>query len=334
MSTQVIGHTSQRQQLQKLWRRKSLPSALLFLGAAGIGKELVARELFSSMLCEEVDSYGGCGACPSCKLLQHGTHPDLHTIDCGNKEDWGSAEFRHFLSRLHLKPFNGRSRGVILRDIHLLAVTSLNALLKTLEEPRPGTHFVLITSSPSSLPATIPSRCQRWYFHELAGEEIREILSGNPELEELVGEQDLTREELVQISEGTIGGLKQRLSLKPLFEKVLGDLKAIIEEQDGIKATLLAREAGKSREALKEYLFVIRSVARSEMRSAKSISDKKRWALLLQQALDVEYFSGTRNLNATYLFQLVFSGLLVEPFTDGGRDDTFHQSTLTERFIT
>ena len=144
-----------------------LPHALLFTGPAGIGKLDFARILSQSLLCNQQDKNGQpCGVCKSCQLLASGTHPDLDEV---LPEEEGKAikidQIRALIEYLTLHSHYRGPRVVILSPADKLNIAAANSLLKTLEEPRPGTLLMLITSQPTKLPATIRSRCQLVRFN-------------------------------------------------------------------------------------------------------------------------------------------------------------------------
>src|SRR5947209_5936478 len=97
----IVGHTNQRHSLANIASAGKLPSALLFAGAGGIGKFLVARELSKTLFCkrfttakspeEAASLYGGCGSCHECALFESGNLPDFHVVDCSDKEQWAIA---------------------------------------------------------------------------------------------------------------------------------------------------------------------------------------------------------------------------------------------------
>ncbi|MCB0333620.1 MAG: AAA family ATPase, partial [Bdellovibrionales bacterium] len=166
----LIGHNQQREALRRQFEHKQLPHALLFSGPSGIGKSLVARELAITLLSTETS------ADQIENATDKGNHPDFFFIDCQDTEQASTEEVRKLLHSLHLKSYAGPNRVVILNNVHYLNAQALNALLKSLEEPRPGTYFILVTSHPNNLLKTILSRCQIWSFHSLSEEELQQVL--------------------------------------------------------------------------------------------------------------------------------------------------------------
>jgi DNA polymerase III subunit delta' len=161
-----------------------LHHALLLTGAEGVGKRHFARALSAFLLCERRTGYA-CGECGSCQQFLAGTHPDaaLVSVDghlglCAGvradqslshwtpdkdsrRKDIGIEAVRSLIAHLALSSHRGGARAVVVEPAEKLNGSSVNALLKTLEEPPPGAHFLLVSEQPALLKATLRSRCQR-----------------------------------------------------------------------------------------------------------------------------------------------------------------------------
>lgn len=172
MALSVRGHTSVREALKTALKKERLPSALLFRGPESVGKKIVAMELARDLLCE-----GGapaCGTCGSCLRMSKGQHEGclmVRTEEISLKLE----DIDVIFSFIRLKLL-GRARVIIIDDAHKLNIQSANRLLKTLEEPPPHTHFILVTSQESLLPVTIRSRCQLVRFGPLSEESLQEVM--------------------------------------------------------------------------------------------------------------------------------------------------------------
>ncbi len=140
-----------------------VPHALLISGKEGVGKLRLAMQFAQSLLCEQHDEQMmGCGRCSGCQLFQAHTHPDFVRIE--PKEPGKPITIdaiRELSDLLTLTAQYGGYRIVLLMPAHRLNAAAANGLLKTLEEPVDQTVILLLTDSPSSLPATILSRCQQ-----------------------------------------------------------------------------------------------------------------------------------------------------------------------------
>jgi DNA polymerase-3 subunit delta' len=151
------------------WRRQGrVPHALLLHGASGAGAEGFAERLAASLLCESPDRrLGPCGECRGCRLFAGGAHPDLERLAPAEEgkaiEVAQARELVHFVS---LRPQRGAFKVALVQGAERLNRNAANALLKSLEEPPPGTVLLLVTPAPSRVLATIRSRCQRLAFPE------------------------------------------------------------------------------------------------------------------------------------------------------------------------
>jgi DNA polymerase III delta' subunit len=144
-----------------------MPQALLFLGAAGVGKRAHALALYQSHHCEKpLAGKVPCGECLPCGKIARGNHPDLLFIEASGAHI-AVDDLREMKTRLHFRPSEGRYRMVVLPEAQKLNGPSANALLKTLEEPPAHTRFVLCATERSLLLPTILSRVQTVAFPAL-----------------------------------------------------------------------------------------------------------------------------------------------------------------------
>ena len=179
MFSQILGQEPALQTLTRALDTAHVHHAYRFEGPAGVGKELAAFALAQALVCE----VGGARACGKCSACQRAVriseeeprvpvHPDVVLLQRGlyrgrisaNEATGISIEQvrRMVLERIGYRPHEGRARVFIVRDADELTVSAANALLKTLEEPGPSTHFVLLTSRPNRLLDTIRSRRAAW----------------------------------------------------------------------------------------------------------------------------------------------------------------------------
>ena len=142
-----------------------LPHALLFHGPPGVGKTQCAQLFAQALLCRD-PKQAPCGQCKSCLLFQAQAHPDYLSIE---PEESGKAiridQIRALSAFLSQTAQQGGRKCIVLGPADALNQNASNALLKSLEEPPPDTNFILVTSAPSLLSATIRSRCQFVVFH-------------------------------------------------------------------------------------------------------------------------------------------------------------------------
>ncbi|MCS7047557.1 MAG: DNA polymerase III subunit delta' [Gemmataceae bacterium] len=185
--SKIRGHERWIDAFRRVWRQGRLAHAYLFVGPAGIGKQLFAEELAKALLCEQRSSavLEACDQCEACRLVEAETHPDFFClsrpwIDPETKEEKNELPIRlmrDLCSGFTLKSARGQGKVAIIADADDFNEASANCFLKTLEEPPPRSVFILVAVNLHSLPATIRSRCQVIRFAPLAGNVVRDILS-------------------------------------------------------------------------------------------------------------------------------------------------------------
>lgn len=154
-----------------LAHRDSWPHALLIAGRRGLGKRLLAMHFARALLCEApLPSGEACGICASCGYVRQGTHPDLQRVEPISYDDEGNPtpadainvdRVRELIAFSQLSPHRQRAKVGLIAPAEAMNAAAANALLKTLEEPPPGTFLLLVSHQPSRLPPTIVSRCRR-----------------------------------------------------------------------------------------------------------------------------------------------------------------------------
>lgn len=168
-----IDNARVREQLSSLLRkdRKSLPHAFLFSGPKGTGKTTAARVVAKIFNCTKMSKVAGpCGKCEQCTTIALGTNIDILEIDAASNR--GIDEMRTLRERIGLSPSAASFKVYIIDEVHMLTTEAFNALLKTLEEPPSHAVFVLATTDPQKVPATIISRCIHIVFSRASKEEL------------------------------------------------------------------------------------------------------------------------------------------------------------------
>jgi len=150
------------QQLSASRRAGRLPHALLLSGPQGIGKQVFARALTQSLLCQTLDEQGfACGRCRDCYLFDAGTHPSLFDCQPGESNTVIKIDQIRALAEFCIHTGQtGSARVGLIAPAERLNQNAANALLKTLEEPPPGVVLLLLSDQPAQIPATLRSRCQ------------------------------------------------------------------------------------------------------------------------------------------------------------------------------
>jgi len=185
----VAGHQRVLALLARAVARDTLPPALLLAGPGGVGKRRTAVALAEALNCLERRSVDGletdaCGACSSCTRIARNVHPDIVLVEPGETGTIKIDEIREVIGSANYRPFEGRRRVVIVDDADAMMPAAQNALLKTLEEPRPGSVFVLVSSMADALLPTVQSRCPRLRFGRLSASDVAGVLMRDHEYDE------------------------------------------------------------------------------------------------------------------------------------------------------
>jgi DNA polymerase-3 subunit delta' len=154
----ILGHDRVKAILAAAMRHGRLPPALLLSGPDGVGKKALALVAATALVCERADG-DACGRCTACGRAARGLHPDLALVE----PDGATIKIdrvREVAREIGGRPFEARARGFVIDDAHLLTEQAANALLKSLEEPCPTSHVLLVSAAPQALLPTIRSRCQ------------------------------------------------------------------------------------------------------------------------------------------------------------------------------
>ena len=144
--------------------------AYLFCGSRGTGKTSSAKIMARAVNCQQPDNGNPCGQCESCRRLMGEESLDVMEIDAASNN--GVDEIRDLRETVKYPPQHGKYKVYIIDEVHMLSASAFNALLKTLEEPPAHVVFILATTEPQKLPATILSRCQRFDFHRIPAHQI------------------------------------------------------------------------------------------------------------------------------------------------------------------
>ncbi|MGZ4152942.1 MAG: DNA polymerase III subunit gamma/tau [Actinomycetota bacterium] len=205
--TEVLGQEHVVRALMGAVREGRLAHAFLFTGPRGTGKTSTARILAKMVNCEQGPTSEPCGQCEQCVAVREGTHLDVVEIDAASHG--GVDDARELREKAPTAPVQGREKVYIIDEAQRLSREAFDALLKVFEEPPPGVRFVLATTEPHKMPATIIGRCQRFDFRRIPADTIAELLEQVAKGEGL----ELTREAAIAIARATEGSARDAESL-------------------------------------------------------------------------------------------------------------------------
>ncbi len=249
----IIDHERQKEVLRLALKNQRLAHAYLFEGPDGIGKKLMALALARALFCEASE---GCGECAACRKVDHLNHPDLHLLTAEGTQI-KIDQVRKLQQDIALRPLEANVRICLIDGAETLNAAAANALLKTLEEPLPGTLLILLSSKPEMLLDTIRSRCQRLRFNRLSRSRLAGILEHRLNLSEREAQV------MAALSNGSLKkafGENQSLYL----ERRKQLLKSLVSLSNGSIFPLfdLAQELAEDKENLPEILDIFQSFYR------------------------------------------------------------------------
>ncbi len=204
---EVIGQKHVVQTLKNAIMEGKTSHAYIFSGLRGIGKTTIARIFAKAVNCENPIDGEPCNCCKNCKAIINNETTDIIELDAASNN--GVDEIRDILEKVNFPPSLLNKKVYIIDEAHMLSTAAFNALLKTLEEPPKHIMFILATTEPHKIPATILSRCQRFDFKQFSLDELKEELLFVSQKENIEIEKDA----ISAIAEASEGGMRDALSI-------------------------------------------------------------------------------------------------------------------------
>ncbi|QEM81259.1 DNA polymerase III subunit gamma/tau [Halomonas binhaiensis] len=210
---ELVGQEHVQRALVNALDQGRLHHAYLFTGTRGVGKTTLARILAKCLNCtagghgDEGITSNPCGTCDACVSIDQGRFVDLIEVDAASRTK--VEDTRELLDNVQYAPTQGRYKVYLIDEVHMLSTSSFNALLKTLEEPPPHVKFLLATTDPQKLPATVLSRCLQFTLKHMPPERIVGHLSKVLEAENVPFEESA----LWLLGKAAAGSMRDAMSL-------------------------------------------------------------------------------------------------------------------------
>lgn len=223
---ELIGQETISQTLSLALDANRLSHAYLFSGLRGSGKTSTARIFARALICEQGPTSNPCGVCEHCIMAKEGRHMDIIEMDAASSRK--IDDIRDLIEHTKYKPAAGKYKIFIIDEVHMLTKEAFNALLKTLEEPPSYVKFILATTDPLKLPATILSRTQHFRFKRISNINIVHHLQHILQLEDITYE-DAALDILARSGSGSLRDTLTLLDQAIIYSKNHVDVQTVTD---------------------------------------------------------------------------------------------------------
>ncbi|MGN0817427.1 MAG: DNA polymerase III subunit gamma/tau, partial [Candidatus Coproplasma sp.] len=239
--------------------------AYLFCGPRGTGKTTLAKIFARAINCENPVDGSPCGVCPTCKALAQGNNLDISEIDAASNN--GVDEMRDLREKVQYPPVAGKYKVYIIDEVHMLTASAFNAVLKTLEEPPRHAVFILATTEPQKIPATILSRCMRFDFKLIPQSDLETLIKG---VFDKIG-KEYEAEAISEIARAGAGSARDSLSIADMCSSyssgklTYDDVNAVLGNADFSSVSdlcerILSQDASQALSSVEKILSTGKSV--------------------------------------------------------------------------
>lgn len=229
----VVGQEQVVYPLRQAVISRDIGHAYLFCGTRGTGKTSLAKIFAKAVNCLDPHEGNPCNACEICEGINKGSLLDVLEIDAASNNSVDNI--RRITDEIVFTPSQAKYKVYIIDEVHMLSQGAFNALLKTLEEPPAHAIFILATTEPQRLPATIISRCQRYEFRRIPSEKIIERLGQIAAKEKI----DISADGLAAIARIADGALRDAISL---LDQCSSGFSGRIEKDDVLRLSGMVQD--------------------------------------------------------------------------------------------